>query len=45
MFFCEYCEILKSTYFEEHLWTTTFLYGAVTHDFLLDPMNINLRFL
>ena len=24
MFFCEYCEILKSTYFEEHLWAAVF---------------------
>ena len=32
MFSCEYCEILKNTYFQEHLRTTTFLYGAVAHD-------------
>ena len=32
MFSCEYCEILKNTYFQEHLQTTTFLYGAVAHD-------------
>ena len=27
-FSCEYCEILKNTYFQEQLRTTTFLYGA-----------------
>ena len=32
MFSCEYCEILKNTYSQEHLPTTIFLYGAVAHD-------------
>ena len=27
MFSCEYCAILKKTYFEEHLWTGASSYG------------------
>ena len=26
VFSCEYCEIVKSTYYEEHLWTAASLY-------------------
>ena len=33
VFSCEYCEILKNTYFEEHLPTATFLHGAIARDF------------
>ena len=29
---CEYCKIIKKNYFQEHVLTTTFLYGEVAHD-------------
>ena len=49
MFSCEYCEILKKTYFQGHLGTTTFLYVAVAPDseaydftgLYYDPNNLN----
>ena len=35
MFSCEICEILKNTYFEEHLWTTASYYNpSVPHRIL-----------
>ena len=30
VFSCEYCAILKNTYFEEHLWTAAFNFGNLT---------------
>ena len=47
VFSCEYCEILKNTYFQKHLQTTTFLYGAVAHDSetMILHMGFNLWFL
>ena len=32
VFSCEYCKILKKTYFQEHLQTIAFLYGTVAHE-------------
>ena len=29
MFFCEFCEISKNTFFTEHLWTTASIHGWV----------------
>ena len=30
VFYCEYCEIFKNTYFKEHLLTTAYLQSSVT---------------
>ena len=40
VFFCEYCEIFKKTYFEEYLRTDTWVNSALISTLLLDFLSI-----
>ena len=35
MFLCEYCKILKNTYFEEHLQTADFEFISTSKNFMM----------
>ena len=42
VFSCKYCEIFKNTYFEEHLWTTIYVY-LLSHTYVAQELLYDIR--